>query len=136
MKNKLFVFSLVAILLVLVAGCAPNSAVKINNTVPDTQAGTPAPNGQINIPGVSFQIYIPGQNSLVNSPDARGHVAGILLGIWHGVISPVTLIWSFINPNVQMYEVHNNGNQYNLGFLVGIAIVFIVLGALLGSGRR
>lgn len=136
MKNKLFVVSLVAILLVMVAGCAPSSVVKINTPVPDTQAGTPAPNGQINIPGVSFQIYIPGVNSLVNSPDARGNVAGILLGIWHGIISPVTLVWSFINPNVQMYEVHNNGNQYNLGFLVGIAIVFIILGALLGSGRR
>ena len=136
MKNKLFIVSLTAILLVMVAGCAPNSVVKINTPVPDTQAGTPAPNGQINIPGVSFQIYIPGVNSLVNSPDARGNVAGILLGIWHGLISPVTLIWSFINPNVQMYEVHNNGNQYNLGFLVGIAIVFIILGALLGSGRR
>jgi len=136
MKNKLFVVSLVAILLVMVAGCAPNSAVKINTPVPDTQPGTPAPNGQINIPGVSFQIYIPGVNSLVNSPDARGNVAGILLGIWHGIISPVTLVWSFINPNVQMYEVHNDGTQYNLGFLVGIAIVFIILGALLGSGRR
>jgi hypothetical protein len=136
MKNKLFFVSLVAILLLMVAGCAPNAAVKINTPVPDTQAGTPAPNGQINIPGVSFQIYIPGVNSLVNSPDARGNVAGILLGIWHGIISPVTLVWSFINPNVQMYEVHNNGNQYNLGFLVGIAIVFIILGALLGSGRR
>ena len=136
MKNKLLGLSLIAIMLVLVAGCTPGSAIKINTPVPDTQSGTPAPNGQINIPGLSFQIYIPGVNSLVNSPDARGNVAGILLGIWHGIISPVTLVWSFINPNVQMYEVHNDGNQYNLGFLVGIAIVFIILGALLGSGRR
>jgi hypothetical protein len=136
MKNKLVVVSLIAMVLVLVAGCTPGSVVKVNTPVPDAQAGTPAPNGQINVPGVSFQIYIPGRNPLVNLIDARGKVAGILLGIWHGIISPVTLIWSFINPNVQMYEVHNNGSQYNLGFLVGMAIVFIILGVLLGSGRR
>jgi hypothetical protein len=34
-----------------------------------------------------------------------------------------------------MYEVHNDGNQYNLGFLIGVAIVFIILGALVGSRR-
>jgi hypothetical protein len=136
MKNKLSVVGLIAIMLVMVAGCTPGSAVKINTPGPDTQAGTTAPNGQINIPGVSFQIYIPGPNPLVNSTDDRGNVAGILLGIWHGIISPVTLVWSFINPSVQMYEVHNNGSQYNLGFLIGIGIVFIILGILLGSGRR
>jgi hypothetical protein len=136
MKNKLFVFGLLVLMLVMVAGCTPGSVVKINTPVPNTQAGTPAPNGQINVPGVSFQIYIPGPNPLVNSSDANGNVAGILLGIWHGIISPVTLVWSFINPNVQMYEVYNDGSQYNLGFLVGMAIVFIILGALLGSGRR
>jgi hypothetical protein len=37
---------------------------------------------------------------------------------------------------VQMYEVHNDGSQYNLGFLLGIAIVFVILGLLVGSGRR
>jgi hypothetical protein len=136
MKNKLFSISLIALILVLVEGCTPGSAVKINTPVPNAQAGTPAPNGQINVPGVSFQIYIPGSNPLVNLTDDRGNVAGILLGIWHGIISPVTLVWSFINPNVQMYEVHNNGSQYNLGFLIGIGIVFIILGVLLGSGRR
>jgi hypothetical protein len=136
MKNKLFVVGLIAIMLVILAGCTPGSVVKVNTPVPNAPAGTPALNGQINVPGVSFQIYIPGPNQLVNLIDARGNVAGILLGIWHGIISPVTLIWSFINPNVQMYEVHNNGSQYNLGFLVGMAIVFIIFGVLLGSGHR
>ena len=54
MKNKLLGLSLIAIMLVLVAGCTPGSAIKINTPVPDTQSGTPAPNGQINIPGLSF----------------------------------------------------------------------------------
>jgi len=50
--------------------------------------------------------------------DAQGRVAGIWLGIWHGFISPVTLVLSFFNKDVQMYEVHNAGNLYNLGFFL------------------
>jgi hypothetical protein len=135
MKKKLFNFVLLAVMLVMVAGCSPGSVVQINTPAPNAQAGTPAPNGQINVPGVSIQIYAPGPNPLVNTVDAHDRVAGILLGIWHGVISPVTLVLSFFNKGVQMYEVHNDGNQYNLGFLVGVAIVFILLGALVGSRR-
>jgi len=135
MKKKLFIFVLMSVMLVMVAGCAPGTGVQINTPVPNTQAGTPAPNGQINVPGVSIQIYTPGPNPLVNTADAHGRAAGILLGLWHGVISPVTLVVSFINPNVQMYEVHNDGSQYNLGFLLGVALVFVILGAILGSRR-
>jgi len=135
MKKKPFIFVLMAIMFVMVAGCAPGSAVQINTPVPNTKAGTPTPDGQINVPGVSIQIYAPGPNPLVNTADAHGRAAGILLGIWHGVISPVTLVVSFINPNVQMYEVHNDGSQYNLGFLVGVAILFLILGAIAGSRR-
>jgi hypothetical protein len=136
MKKKLFIFVLMAIMLVMVAGCSPGSVVQINTPVPNAQAGTPAPNGQINVPGISIQVYAPGPNTLVNTADAHGRVAGILLGIWHGIISPVTLVLSFFNKGVQMYEVHNDGNQYNLGFLIGVALVFVILGTLLGSGRR
>ena len=35
-----------------------------------------------------------------------------------------------------MYEVHNDGSQYNLGFFLGVIVLFIVLGALIGAGRR
>jgi hypothetical protein len=133
MKKRLIFFALIAL---LVAGCGSNSFLQINTPAPNAQTGTPAPGGQIDVPGVSIQVYAPGPNQLGNLPDARGRVAGILLGIWHGIISPVTLVISFFNPGVQMYEVHNDGNQYNLGFLIGVALVFILLGALLGSGRR
>ena len=136
MKKKPFVFVLLAVLFVMVAGCAPGTGVQINTPVPNTQAGTPAPNGQISVPGVSIQINAPGPNPLVNKADMHGRVAGILTGIWHGIISPVTLVVSFINKDVQMYEVHNDGSQYNLGFLIGVAIVFIILGTIVGSRRR
>jgi hypothetical protein len=47
----------------------------------------------------------------------------------------VTLVISFFNKDVQMYEVHNIGNLYNLGFFLGVAIVFIFLGLIFGSRR-
>ena len=137
MKNKLSILVLLSVMVVMAAGCAPGSVVQVVNTpVPNTQSGTHAPNGQINVPGFSLQVLVPGLNPLVNKADAQGRVAGILIGIWHGVISPITLVWSFINPNVQMYEVHNDGSQYNLGFLIGVAIVFILLGMIFGSRRH
>jgi hypothetical protein len=125
-KQRTFFVLLVSVL-VLVAGCAP---------VPNSPGATPAPSGQINLPAVSFQINTPGPNPLVLKPNATGQVAGVLLGLWHGIIAPVTMVLSFFNPNVQMYEVHNDGSQYNLGFLLGVAIFFVVLGALLGSRRH
>jgi hypothetical protein len=136
MKEKLFIVGLMAVLLAMVAGCTPGTVVQVGTPVPGAQAGTSAPNGQINVPGVSIQVNAPGPNPLVNTADARGRVAGVLMGLWHGIISPVTLLLSFVNKGGQMYEVHNDGSQYNLGFLLGVAIVFVVLGAVLGSRRR
>jgi len=136
MKNKLSIFVLMSVMLVMVAGCATGTGVQINTPVPNSQAGTVSPNGQINVPGFILQLNLPGPNPLVNKADANSRIAGILPGIWHGVISPITLLVSFINPSVQMYEVHNDGSQYNLGFLIGVAIVFLILGVSAGSRRR
>ncbi len=134
MGKKLLIFLSIALMLVMVTACEGNSPVKVNEPTPEGKAGTPS--GEITVPGVTIQLYVPGPNPLVNTPDAHGHPANIVLGIWQGIISPITLIVSFINSNVQMYEVHNNGSQYNLGFLIGVAIVFVLLGALIGSRRR
>jgi hypothetical protein len=135
MKKQLFTLALIAMMLVVVAGCAPGTVAQVNTPVPTT-SGTPAPSGQIDVPGVTIQIYTPGPNPLVDTADAYGRVAGILRGIWHGIISPVTLVLSFVNQGWQMYEVHNDGSQYNLGFLLGVAIVFLILGGIAGSRRR
>ena len=136
MKKKLLILISIAVLLVIITACAPGTdGAQINTPVP-TQAGTPAPSGEINVPGVSIQVNAPGPNPLINKADANKHVAGVWMGVWHGIISPITLIISFSNPNVQMYEVYNDGNQYNFGFLVGVAILFILLGVFAGSRRR
>jgi hypothetical protein len=56
--------------------------------------------------------------------------AGFLLGLWHGIILPVTFVISLFTDGVSVYEVNNNGNWYDFGFFLG---VMIVLG---GGGNR
>ncbi len=137
MKNKIIVFALIITMVVLVVSLVPNTvSAESNLPLPIAQAGTPTPSGGIVVPGFTLQFYAPGPNPLVKEADAHGRIAGPLMGIWHGLISPVTLIISFNNPNVQMYEVHNDGSQYNLGFLIGVAILFLLLGVGVGSRRR
>jgi hypothetical protein len=106
----------VMVMLVLVTGCAPDTDLEV--TTPDS----------------TIQLTTPGLNPLANERDEDGRVAGALQGLWHGIISPVTVVGSFFNPDLQMYEVHNNGREYNLGFLIGVALIFLILGVL--GGRR
>ena len=137
MKKKLFIIILVAVMLVMVMGFAPGPAAQINGPMSRVaQAATPTPIDQITVPSFTIQINPPGPNPLINKADDHGRIAGIWLGIWHGIISPATLVMSFINPETQMYEVHNDGSQYNLGFFLGIVILFVILSILNGSRRR
>jgi len=136
MKNKLLLFVIMLVMLTVIVGCAPGTSLQILTPKPITPAGTPVPGGEIDVPGFKIRFNAPGQNPLVNQVDANNRVSGILIGIWHGIISPVTLILSFINPNIQVYEVYNNGSQYNLGFLIGVALVFLLLGIFAGRRRH
>jgi len=51
-------------------------------------------------------------------------VAGFWWGLWHGAISPITFLVSLFNNDVNIYEVHNNGNWYNFGFMIGVSAAF------------
>jgi len=66
----------------------------------------------------------PGVNELANVPSQTGVVAGFWRGLWNGIIAPVTFIISLFDKGVQMYDVHNNGGWYNLGFFLGITALF------------
>jgi hypothetical protein len=67
---------------------------------------------------------VPGPNPSVNVLDTAGNIAGFWSGLWHGVISPVTFIISLFSHNVNVYDVYNNGNWYNFGFILGVCIIF------------
>jgi len=76
----------------------------------------------------------PGPNTLaqVNTPDP----AGFWLGLWQGAISPITFLISLFNDNVNIYEVYNNGNWYNFGFMIGVSVAFGGAGSGTAAGSR
>jgi hypothetical protein len=50
--------------------------------------------------------------------------AGFWYGLWHGMISFITLIIHIFNPDVAVYEIHNSGGWYDFGFLLGVIMVW------------
>jgi hypothetical protein len=56
--------------------------------------------------------------------------AGFWLGLWHGIIVPITFVISLFTDTVNVYEVVNDGNWYDFGFFLGVLI------ALGGGGSQ
>ena len=65
-----------------------------------------------------------GPNAFKGTAGANGVAAGFGLGVWHGFILPFAFIASLFNDKVTIYEVHNTGIWYNLGFLIGTAMIW------------
>jgi hypothetical protein len=57
-----------------------------------------------------------------------GAISELLLGFWHGIIAPITLIGEIIDTvspgalpwSFQFYEARNSGVLYDVGFYVGL----------------
>lgn len=115
--KKTLILALLTTLTVLLAGCGPGSNV------------------QVTTPNSTMQLSAPGANPLMNQPDASGRIARAGAGLWHGIIAPATLLVSFFNSDVRMYQVHNAGSEYDLGFLVGVAVVISFISLLIRMRR-
>jgi hypothetical protein len=50
-----------------------------------------------------------------SGPDAPG----LFTGFWHGLILPITFVVSLFDDTVGIYDVHNGGHLYDLGFVLG-----------------
>jgi hypothetical protein len=109
--------TLLLMLALLLAACAPSSSVQV--TTPDS----------------TMLLTAPGPNPMINQPDGLGRVARAGAGLWHGIIAPITLVLSFFNPDTHMYEVHNAGSEYDLGFLLGVALIISLLGLFVRMRR-
>lgn len=53
-------------------------------------------------------------------------LAGFWLGVWHGIIVPVTFIVSLFNDHVAIYAVHNTGAWYDFGFVLGLGVPTVI----------
>lgn len=77
-----------------------------------------------------------GPNQFKNTPTEEGEVAGFWQGLWHGIISPIAFIVSLFSDSVNIYEAHNNGGWYNLGFMFGASMVLGGSGGGAATARR
>jgi hypothetical protein len=55
--------------------------------------------------------------------------AGFWAGLWHGAISAIALVVGMWSDTVRVYETHNTGGWYDLGFWLGIVTIW-------GAGHR
>jgi hypothetical protein len=65
-----------------------------------------------------------GANTMQSMTAPEGSIAGFWSGLWHGFIAVFTFIISWFSDSVGVYEIHNNGFWYNLGFLIGASAFF------------
>ena len=57
--------------------------------------------------------------------DASGEgPAGFWFGLWHGVISVISLILHLFSDTIKVYEANNTGGWYDFGFLMGVIFVW------------
>ena len=83
---------------------------------------------------MTLSACAPGPNPAEKTAAADGKIAGFWLGLWHGLISPVTFIISLFSKTVRLYEVHNNGGWYNFGFVLGAGL--FLGGGILGRKKK
>ena len=81
----------------------------------------------------SLSSCAPGPNSFEKTPDRGGEIAGFFMGVWHGLIAPITFIISIFSDTVSFYETHNNGSWYNFGFVLGAGL--FLSGGIFGKGK-
>jgi len=74
-----------------------------------------------------------GPNEMKKTAGPNGKVAGFWLGLWHGFIALFTFIISLFTDKVGVYEAHNSGGWYNLGFIIGVSVFF---GGSGSAGKR
>ena len=46
--------------------------------------------------------------------------AGFFWGVWHGWVAPISLVISFFNRDIRIYEVFNTGWAYDFGFYMAV----------------
>ena len=50
--------------------------------------------------------------------------AGFWYGLWHGIISVISLVIHLFNESVVVYETNNTGGWYDFGFLLGVICIW------------
>lgn len=67
-------------------------------------------------------VLVLGACAAGHNPQEVPAAAGFWPGLWHGIILPITFVVSLFTDTVSIYEVDNNGNWYDFGFVLGLAL--------------
>ena len=68
------------------------------------------------------------------APSGAPGLPGFWLGLWQGIIAPITFVVSLFVDGVRIYAYPNVGRWYDLGFMLGIG--GFTGGLFAGSRRR
>jgi hypothetical protein len=71
---------------------------------------------------LSNPLFLAGPKSKYKLEGAKP--ADFWVGLWHGLISPISFIISVFNQNIRIYETNNVGIWYDFGFCIGAGIIF------------
>lgn len=52
------------------------------------------------------------------------NLAGFWYGLWHGIISVISMVIHIFSESVTVYEANNSGGWYDFGFLFGVICVW------------
>jgi hypothetical protein len=70
--------------------------------------------------GIYIVIYHVGMPT--RDIDLSGAPANFWLGLWQGLIVFLSFIASWFDNNIVLYQVHNNGFWYNLGYIIALSV--------------
>ena len=110
----------------------------MKNDPPDTARPALALRVSVALPAVLGAVLFLSSCAAGPSPAAGTgeDPAGFWLGLWHGIIVIVTFVISLFTDTVSIYEVSNNGNWYDFGFVLGLTIALGGAGGGAGSRAR
>jgi hypothetical protein len=59
---------------------------------------------------------------MAHQPAGTPGAPAFWMGLWHGLIAPISFVISLFNDDIRMYAVPNIGRWYDFGFLLGLSI--------------
>ena len=85
---------------------------------------------------VAAAIYIIVYHVGMPTRDLSGAPANFWWGLWQGLIIVLSFIASWFDNNIVLYQVHNNGFWYNLGYIIAIFISIGVFAVVVEKQER
>lgn len=70
--------------------------------------------------GLALLLVLSACAADANAAATTSHSAdGFFSGLWHGLILPISFVVSLFSKTVGIYQIHNDGHLYDLGFVLG-----------------